>query len=181
MPQRWLTGDLQGYISWRLISRPGARAGEGKDDASRPAVNRKCHPLVMPITAALGRLPALTTLRLYAFCSDVRGRMALVSRRQRKRPCLPKLPCTLPVRSPHALMGCTLLGASGSPSALGRSAVGRRGKVCCSFPERLEEQSKRSSFSSASSCWELMLGLNPGCPCPGEPLSANLPSADAQE
>lgn len=35
--QRWLTGDLQGYISQRLISRPGARMGEGRDDAWPPA------------------------------------------------------------------------------------------------------------------------------------------------
>ena len=163
-----------------IISRPGAGAGGGKDDASRPAVNGKCHPLVMPITTALGHLPALTALHLYAFCSDIRGRTALISRRQRKRPSLPKPPCTLPTRSMHALTGCTPLGASCSPSTLGRSAVGRGEKVCGSFPERLEEQSNRSS-SPTSSRWELRRGLNPGCPCPGGPLSANLPSADAWE
>lgn len=80
----------------------------------------------------------------------------------------------------HALTGCTPLGASCSPSTLGRSAVGSGEKVCCSFPERLEEQSNRSS-SPTSSRWELRRGLNPGCPCPGGPLSANLPSADARE
>lgn len=134
MPQRWLTGDLQGYISWRLISRPGARAGEGKDDATCPAVNRKCHPLVMPITAALGHLPALTTLRLYVFCSDVRGRMA---GGRGNVPVYQSYPAHSP-RAPHALPtrsdGLYPAGSLRQPLGTGEISCGQHGESLLQLP-----------------------------------------------
>lgn len=144
-------GRSQGYISRGLITQQGSRAGAGKDDASCAAVNRKCHPLTVPISTALGHLPALTASWPHAAASG-EGQPSLPESRQvpgyQSHPACSN---SLPHRYPAA-----------APQHQGR-AVGHE-KVCCSFPGRWEEQSRSSSSLPPVLPGKSTLGLNPAAP-----------------